>query len=117
MAGTRTKTKELRIRLPKIGWIRIRKSREYPTGFESKQLRIIRKATGYFAQIIFVSNESIRDVVPGEISLGLDAPNKFICCYFYAKRPSWQSVRQESPASRGGSVQRVLADQDFVLEG
>ena len=65
--------KSLQVRLPKIGWIRIRKSREYPIGFEPKQLRIVRKATGYFAQIIFVSNESVPDVIPGEISLGLDA--------------------------------------------
>ncbi len=71
--GTRTKTKDTEIRLPKIGWVRIRKSREYPTGFEPKQLRIVRKATGYFAQIILVSNESIPDVLPGETSLGLDA--------------------------------------------
>ncbi len=68
-----TGLKGLQIRLPKIGWIRIRKSREYPTGFEPKQLRIVRKATGYFAQIILVSNESIPDVLPGEVSLGLDA--------------------------------------------
>ena len=68
-----TDLKSLQIRLPKIGWIRIRKSREYPTGFEPKQLRIVRKATGYFAQIILVSNESVPDVIPGEIRLGLDA--------------------------------------------
>ncbi len=65
--------KNSEIRLPKIGWLRIRKSREYPTGFEPKQLRIVRKATGYFAQIILVSDESVPDVVPGKTSLGLDA--------------------------------------------
>ncbi len=65
--------KENQVRLPKIGWIRIRKSRDYPRGFEPKQLRIVRKATGYFAQIIFVSHESVPDAVPGKTSLGLDA--------------------------------------------
>ncbi len=65
--------KDTEIRLPKIGWLRIRKSREYPRGFEPKQLRIVRKATGYFAQIIFVSHESVPDILPGETSLGLDA--------------------------------------------
>ncbi len=65
--------KTTQIRLPKIGWVRIRKSRDYPTGFEPKQLRIVRKATGYFAQIIFVSQESVPDILPGQISLGLDA--------------------------------------------
>ena len=33
----------------------------------------MRKATGYFAQIIFVSSESIPSPIPGETSLGLDA--------------------------------------------
>ncbi|MDJ0899567.1 MAG: transposase, partial [Xenococcus sp. MO_188.B8] len=69
----RSDFKDTEIRLPKIGWLRIRKSREYPTGFEPKQLRIVRKATGYFAQIIFVSHESVPDILPGETSLGLDA--------------------------------------------
>ncbi len=71
--GMRTKTKDTEIRLPKIGWLRIRKSREYPTGMTPKQLRIVRKATGYFAQIIFVSPESVPNILPGETSLGLDA--------------------------------------------
>ncbi len=65
--------KDTEIRLPKIGWLRIRKSRKYPTGMTPKQLRIVRKATGYFAQIIFVSHESVPDILPGETSLGLDA--------------------------------------------
>ena len=68
-----TDLKDTQIRLPKIGWLRIKKSREYPAGMTPKQLRIVRKATGYFAQIIFVSPESIPDVVPGNSSLGLDA--------------------------------------------
>ena len=65
--------KETEVRLPKIGWVRIRKSREYPTSMTPKQLRIVRKVTGYFAQIIFVSHESVPDIRPGETSLGLDA--------------------------------------------
>ncbi len=69
----RSDLRDTEIRLPKIGWLRIRKSREYPTGFEPKQLRIVRKATGYLAQIIFVSHESVPDILPGKTSLGLDA--------------------------------------------
>ncbi len=71
--GTRTKRKKTEVRLPKIGWVRVRKSREYPRSMTPKQLRIVRKATGYFAQIIFVSDESVPDALPGAISLGLDA--------------------------------------------
>ena len=68
-----TDLRESEIRLPKIGWIRIRKSRPYPQRFQPKQLRIVRKATGYFAQIIFVSKKSVPDPLPGKKSLGLDA--------------------------------------------
>ena len=68
-----TDLREFDVRLPKIGWIRIRKSRSYPTGFKAKQLRIVRKATGYFAQIVFVSKESIPNPIPGNKSLALDA--------------------------------------------
>ncbi len=69
----RSDFKDTEIRLPSIGWLRIRKSREYPRGMTPKQLRIVRKATGYFAQIIFVSHESVPEALPGETSLGLDA--------------------------------------------
>ncbi len=69
----RSDFKDPEIRLPSIGWLRIRKSREYPRGMTPKQLRIVRKATGYFAQIIFVSHESVPEALPGETSLGLDA--------------------------------------------
>ncbi|VEP11294.1 transposase [Hyella patelloides LEGE 07179] len=62
-----------KVRLPKIGWIKFKKSREFPTGMIPKQLRVVKKAVGYFIQIIFVSTEDIPDIVPGMSSLGIDA--------------------------------------------
>ena len=62
-----------KVRLPKIGWIKFKKSRRFPTGFTPKQLRVIKKAVGYFVQIVFVSQEKIPDIMPGKTSLGIDA--------------------------------------------
>ncbi|MDJ0535621.1 MAG: transposase [Xenococcaceae cyanobacterium MO_207.B15] len=64
---------ENEVRLPKIRWVKFKKSRPYPTGFDAKQLKIVRKATGYFAQIIFVSQVSVPDPIPGGTSMGIDA--------------------------------------------
>ncbi len=62
-----------RVKLPSIGWIRIRQSREYPVGFTPKQFQIVRKASGYYLGIVFQSNESVPDAVPGKVSIGIDA--------------------------------------------
>ncbi len=62
-----------RVKLPSLGWIRIRQSREYPTGFTPKQFKIIRRASGYYLQISFQSLESIPDIIPGKTSIGIDA--------------------------------------------
>lgn len=34
------------VKLPSIGWIRIRKSREYPIGFKPATFQVVRKASG-----------------------------------------------------------------------
>ena len=62
-----------KVRLPKIGWIKFKKSREFATGLTPKQLRVVKKAIGYFIQIILVSKENVPDIMPGETSLGIDA--------------------------------------------
>ena len=62
-----------RVKLPGIGWIRMRQSRPYPTGFVPKQLQVVRKASGYYLVIYFESSESVPDMLPGKRSIGLDA--------------------------------------------
>ena len=62
-----------RVKLPSIGWIGIRQSRDYPTGFTPKQFQIVRRATGYHLMIVFQSSEVVPEPIPGKISLGLDA--------------------------------------------
>jgi putative transposase len=62
-----------RVKLPSIGWIRIKQSRPYPVGMMPKQFQIVRRATGYYLMIVFQSSESVPDPIPGKISIGLDA--------------------------------------------
>ena len=60
------------IKLPHLGLVKIRQSRPFPTGFEAKQARIVKKASGYYVVICFQSQEQIPDFTPGKISIGLD---------------------------------------------
>ncbi|MDJ0747789.1 MAG: transposase [Xenococcaceae cyanobacterium MO_167.B27] len=62
-----------KVKLPSIGWIRIRQSREYPVGFTPKQFQVVRKASGYYLMIVFQSAESVPDALPGKVSIGIDA--------------------------------------------
>lgn len=66
-----------KIKLPQLGWLRIKQSRDYPTGFEPKQARIVKKATGYYLMIAFQSQESCPDAPVGKLSLGIDAGIEF----------------------------------------
>ncbi len=61
------------VKLPSIGWIKIRQSRPYPKGFIPKQLQVVRKASGYYLMIYFESSETVPDALPGKKSIGLDA--------------------------------------------
>ncbi len=64
------------IKLPQLGWVRFRKSREIPNGFELKQARIVRRASGYFIMLSMQLDVNIPDVPfhghPLGIDLGLD---------------------------------------------
>ena len=64
---------ESKVKLPSIGWVRIRQSRPFPIGFTPKQFQIVRRASGYYLMIIFQSSEIVPDARPGKISIGLDA--------------------------------------------
>jgi len=61
-----------RVKLPKFGWVKIRQSRPYPTGFVAKQARIVKKASGYYVMISFQSEENIPEIPVGKKSIGID---------------------------------------------
>jgi putative transposase len=61
------------LNFPQLGKMRIRQSREYPSGFEPKQARIIRKASGFYVSVSFKSTELVPEMTVGKTCLGIDA--------------------------------------------
>ena len=63
---------EERIKLPQLGWVGFRKSREIPNNFKIKQARIIRKASGYFIALSLQLDVNIPQPFPHGHPRGLD---------------------------------------------
>lgn len=61
-----------RINLPKIGWVKMRLSRPVPEGFEAKQIRVVKRASGYYVMIVFQSDVDVPAVQPHGEPLGID---------------------------------------------
>ena len=61
-----------RIKLPQLGWLEFIKSRDIPDGFEIKQARIVRKASGYFITMSLQCEISVPDPIPSGHPLGID---------------------------------------------
>ena len=61
-----------RLKLPKIGSVKMRLSRPIPDGFELKQVRIVRRASGWYAMLSLSSDVNIPSSMPHGHSLGID---------------------------------------------
>ena len=60
------------IKLPVIGWIKFHQSRSIPDGAKLKQVRIVRRASGWFAMLTLQWDVSVPDVMPHGEALGVD---------------------------------------------
>ncbi|HBE30691.1 MAG TPA: transposase, partial [Cyanobacteria bacterium UBA11368] len=60
------------IKLPKIGAVPINLHRPMPDGFEVKQVRVVFKPSGWYAQLILQSDISVPDVTPQGEPIGID---------------------------------------------
>ncbi|MEA5520393.1 transposase [Limnoraphis robusta] len=60
------------IKLPQIGLVRMRLSRPMTEGFKLKQVRVVRRASGYFAMLSLQSNVNIPDNPASGHPLGID---------------------------------------------
>ena len=60
------------IKFPKLGWVKWRQSRPIPEGFEVKQARIVRKASGYFVMLSLQLNVDVPQPMPHGHPRGLD---------------------------------------------
>jgi len=60
------------IKLPQLGWVRFRKSRDIREGFIPKQARVVRKATGYFVMLSLQLDVDVPQPFPHGHPRGLD---------------------------------------------
>lgn len=60
------------IKLPALGWTKMILSRPVPEGFILKQVRIVKKASGYFAMLSLQCEVSVPDAMPQGHPLGID---------------------------------------------
>ena len=60
------------VKLPKIGWVKMYQSRDIPQDFELKQVRVVRRASGWYAMLVFSSDVSVPDVFPHGEPVGID---------------------------------------------
>ena len=60
------------IKFPKLGWVQWRLSRPIPEGFEVKQARIVRKASGYFVMLSLQLDVDVPSAMPHGHPRGLD---------------------------------------------
>ncbi|MGL5924642.1 RNA-guided endonuclease InsQ/TnpB family protein [Chroococcidiopsis sp.] len=60
------------IKLPKIGAVRINLHRPIPEGMVVKQVRVVKKASGWYAMLVLQSDVAIPDAIPTGTSIGID---------------------------------------------
>lgn len=60
------------IKLPQLGWLEYIKSRKIPDGFVVKQVRIVRKASGYFVMLTLEYDVNVPDTMPHGHPVGID---------------------------------------------
>ena len=80
------------VKLPKIGWVKFRQSREIPSGATLKQVRVVRRVSGWYAMLTLQWEVSIPDVIPHGNPVGIDVGlTNFIATYngLLIKRPKF----------------------------
>ena len=85
------------IKLPKLGFVKWRQSRPIPEGFEVKQARVARKASGYFVMLSLQLNVDVPDSQPHGHPRGLDLGyDKFVATSdgIEIKRPRFLKILQ-----------------------
>jgi putative transposase len=60
------------IKLPQLGLVKVRWSREIPDLFQVKQARIVRKASGYFVMLSIQADVNVPETIPNGHPIGID---------------------------------------------
>lgn len=61
-----------RVKLPKMGWVKMRMSRPLPEGFMLKQMRVVKRASGFFVMLTYQLGVQLPRVSPQGHFLGVD---------------------------------------------
>jgi putative transposase len=61
------------IKMPLLGYIKFKKSRDIPKGFKIKQIQIIKKASGYYANLMIELDVNVVQPTPHGHAIGIDA--------------------------------------------
>lgn len=61
-----------KLKLPKIGVVKMRLSRPIPDGFELKQVRVVRRASGWYAMLVLQMDVVVPDRMPHGEPVGID---------------------------------------------
>jgi putative transposase len=60
------------VKLPKIGWVQFRQSREIPSDAILKQVRVVKRVSGWYAMLALQWDVSIPDIIPQGNPVGID---------------------------------------------
>ncbi len=60
------------VKLPKIGWVKMRMSRPLPEGFILKQMRVVKRSSGFFVMLTYHLGVQVANAPPHGHFLGVD---------------------------------------------
>ncbi|WP_017660933.1 RNA-guided endonuclease InsQ/TnpB family protein [Baaleninema simplex] len=61
-----------RVKLPGVGWVKMRLSRAIPEGFVVKQAQVVKRASGWYVMLTLQCEIEVPDIVPHGEALGID---------------------------------------------
>ena len=68
------------LKLPQLGWLKVRWSRAIPDLFQVKQARVVRKASGYFVVLSLEADVDIPSAPYHGHSIGIDVGLAYFLC-------------------------------------
>ncbi|MEH1902789.1 MAG: transposase [Nostoc sp.] len=60
------------MKLPGVGWVKIRLSRPIPDGFIAKQAQVVHRASGWYVMLTLQANIDVPSVAPHGQAIGID---------------------------------------------
>ncbi len=72
VSGKNQSPRNCLLKLPKLGVVKMRLSRAIPEGFELKQLRVVKRASGWYAMLILQMDVKVPERMPHGEPVGID---------------------------------------------